>query len=97
MQACAASDACPKAGRALFPILSDPGNEVAARFGNRFKLPDYLIELYKDVVKNDLALTNGDPRRGRDGRPSAEAASRETPGRVESPASSRMKSCLALS
>ncbi|HVJ43896.1 MAG TPA: peroxiredoxin-like family protein [Dongiaceae bacterium] len=44
-----------------FPILSDPGNEVAAAFGLRFKLPDYLIELYRDVFKNDLAVVNGDP------------------------------------
>jgi len=44
-----------------FPILSDAGNEVAASFGLRFKMPDYLIELYRDVFKNDLASTNGDP------------------------------------
>jgi peroxiredoxin len=46
--------------RVTFPILSDPGNEVAARFGLRFKLPDYLIELYRDSFKNDLSRTNGD-------------------------------------
>ena len=46
--------------KVTFPILSDPGNEVAARFGLRFKLPDYLIELYRDTFKNDLARTNGD-------------------------------------
>ena len=46
--------------KVTFPILSDPGNEVAARFGLRFKLPDYLIELYRDSFKNDLARTNGD-------------------------------------
>lgn len=44
-----------------FPILSDPGNEVAAAFGLRFRLPDYLIELYRDVFRNDLALVNGEP------------------------------------
>ena len=44
-----------------FPILSDPGNEVAARFGLRFELPDYLIELYRDTFKNDLARVNGEP------------------------------------
>jgi peroxiredoxin len=44
-----------------FPILSDPNNEVAARFGLRFKLPDYLIELYRGTFKNDLARVNGDP------------------------------------
>ena len=43
-----------------FPILSDPGNDVAAAFGLRFKLPDYLIDLYKNVFKNDLAAANGD-------------------------------------
>jgi peroxiredoxin len=44
-----------------FPILFDPGNQVAASFGLRYKLPDYLIELYRDGFKNDLAVTNGDP------------------------------------
>ena len=44
-----------------FPILSDPGNEVAAAFGLRFTLPDYLVDLYKNVFKNDLQLINGDP------------------------------------
>jgi peroxiredoxin len=43
-----------------FPILSDPGNEVAATFGLRFKLPDYLADVYKNVFKNDLAVVNGD-------------------------------------
>jgi len=43
-----------------FPILSDPHNEVAAAFGLRFRLPDYLIDLYRDVFKNDLTLVNGD-------------------------------------
>ena len=42
-----------------FPILSDPGNEVAAGFGLRFELPDYLIDLYKKLG-NNLPLTNGD-------------------------------------
>ncbi|SAK49183.1 AhpC/TSA family protein [Caballeronia pedi] len=44
-----------------FPILSDPGNEVAAAFGLRFTLPDYLVDLYKNVFKNDLQVVNGDP------------------------------------
>lgn len=44
-----------------FPILSDPGNEVAAAFGLRFKLPDYLADLYSNAFKNDLAVVNGDP------------------------------------
>jgi peroxiredoxin len=44
-----------------FPIVSDPGNEVAASFGLRFRLQDYLAELYRDVFKNDLAVANGEP------------------------------------
>jgi peroxiredoxin len=47
--------------KVTFPILSDPRNDVAAAFGLRFKLPDYLIELYRDVFKNDLPVNNGDP------------------------------------
>ncbi len=42
-----------------FPILSDPGNAVAAQFGLRFTMPDYLIALYK-ARKNDLPTANGD-------------------------------------
>jgi len=44
-----------------FPILFDRGNEVAAAFGLRFRLPDYLITLYRDGFKNDLTVTNGEP------------------------------------
>lgn len=44
-----------------FPILSDPRNDVAAAFGLRFKLPDYLADLYKNTFKNDLEVANGDP------------------------------------
>lgn len=43
-----------------FPILSDPRNDVAAAFGLRFALPDYLVDLYKNL-KNDLPAFNGDP------------------------------------
>lgn len=43
-----------------FPILSDTHNDVAAAFGLRFAMPDYLIELYKGL-KNDLPAFNGDP------------------------------------
>lgn len=42
-----------------FPILSDAGNEVAAAFGLRFTLPDYLVELYRSL-KNELPAFNGD-------------------------------------
>lgn len=43
-----------------FPILSDVNGEVAAAFGLRFKLPDYLVELYKSL-KNDLTAFNANP------------------------------------
>lgn len=43
-----------------FPILSDVHGEVAAAFGLRFSLPDYLIELYKGFG-NDLPTFNDDP------------------------------------
>jgi peroxiredoxin len=43
-----------------FPILSDPENSVAAAFGLRFALPDYLVALYK-ALKNELPGFNGDP------------------------------------
>ena len=43
-----------------FPILSDPHNDVAAAFGLRFALQDYLVDLYKSL-KNDLPSFNGDP------------------------------------
>ncbi|MBL6082162.1 AhpC/TSA family protein [Belnapia sp. T18] len=42
-----------------FPILSDPGAAVADRFGLRFKLPEDLIEVYRQFG-NDLAKTNDD-------------------------------------
>lgn len=43
-----------------FPILSDPKGEVAAAFGLRFRLQDYLVDLYKSL-KNDLPTFNDDP------------------------------------
>ncbi|MEC5218123.1 peroxiredoxin [Actimicrobium sp. GrIS 1.19] len=42
-----------------FPILTDANNAVAAAFGLRFALPDYLVDLYK-MLKNDLPAFNGD-------------------------------------
>ncbi|MGV1793585.1 peroxiredoxin-like family protein [Rhizobium sp. A37_96] len=42
-----------------FPILSDPHNDIAAAFGLRFEMPNYLVELYKSL-KNDLPSFNGD-------------------------------------
>ncbi len=43
-----------------FPILSDPHNDVAASFGIRFGLPDYLVDLYKNTFKNNLELVSSD-------------------------------------
>jgi peroxiredoxin len=43
-----------------FPILSDLKGKVGAAFGLHFNLPDYLIELYKQL-KNDLPMFNDDP------------------------------------
>lgn len=43
-----------------FPILVDRHETVADAFGLRFSLPDYLVALYRDVFKNDLALINED-------------------------------------
>ncbi|GGA29991.1 peroxiredoxin-like family protein [Dyella nitratireducens] len=42
-----------------FPILSDTNNDVAAAFGIRHALPNYLVELYKKL-KNHLPAFNGD-------------------------------------
>ena len=42
-----------------FPILTDRRNEVAARFGLTFTLPDYLRALYA-TFPLDLAKYNGD-------------------------------------
>ena len=42
-----------------FAILSDLGSEVAASFGLRFTLPDYLVELCRQLG-NDLPKVNGD-------------------------------------
>lgn len=44
-----------------FPILIDPRGTIANNYGLRFKFPDYLIEIYKTVFKNDLAVINNDP------------------------------------
>lgn len=46
--------------RLSFPILSDTKGTVAAAFGLRFALPDYLIGLYRGL-KYDLPSFNDDP------------------------------------
>ena len=42
-----------------FEILSDPGNEVAARFGLRWTLPNYLREVYRSFPL-EIEKFNGD-------------------------------------
>ena len=42
-----------------FEVLSDAGNEVAAKFGPRFALPAYLREIYASFPL-DIAAYNGD-------------------------------------
>lgn len=46
--------------RLTFPILSDEKSRVAAAYGLRFSLPDYLVTLYKSF-RNDLPAFNDDP------------------------------------
>jgi len=43
-----------------FPILTDPNGALAAAFGIRFELPNYLVDLYKGFG-NDLPIFNNDP------------------------------------
>lgn len=43
----------------VFPILVDTKSEIAAAFGLKYELPDYLIELYR-ALKNDLPRINDD-------------------------------------
>jgi len=45
--------------RLSYPILTDSRNELAAAFGLRFQLPDYLVDLYRSL-RNDLPSFNGD-------------------------------------
>jgi peroxiredoxin len=42
-----------------FPILTDPGNKVGEAFGLAFRLPDDLIEVYRQNGL-DLPSNNGD-------------------------------------
>ena len=42
-----------------FEVLTDAGNEVAAKFGLRFALPTYLREIYASFPL-DIAAYNGD-------------------------------------
>ncbi len=42
-----------------FPLLSDPGNQVARQFGLVYRVPEYQQAIYQRVFVN-LPLTNGD-------------------------------------
>ena len=44
-----------------FEILIDRGNAVAQAYGVAYNFPGYLLELYRDVLKHDLAAHNDDP------------------------------------
>lgn len=41
-----------------FPLLTDSGNSLAAQFGLRFVLADYLVELYTNILGIDLTKLN---------------------------------------
>ena len=43
-----------------FDVLTDRGNEAAARFGLRFTLPEYLRQVYR-TFPLDLEKFNGEP------------------------------------
>lgn len=42
-----------------FPVLSDPGNKVAAQFGLVWTVPDYLRDYYRSILVN-IPFMNGD-------------------------------------
>ncbi len=42
-----------------FPVLSDPGNKVAAQFGLTWTVPDYLQSYYRSILVN-IPFVNGD-------------------------------------
>jgi len=42
-----------------FPVLSDPGNKVAEKFGLVYTLPDYMRSYYRSILVN-LPFVNGD-------------------------------------
>lgn len=43
-----------------FDVLTDSGNEVAAKFGLRFTVNDEVKRVYRDVFKLDLEKFNAD-------------------------------------
>ena len=45
--------------RLNFPLLSDPGNDYAAKLGIRFEVPPQVVEIYKGFGL-DLPGANGD-------------------------------------
>ncbi|HEY0801717.1 MAG TPA: peroxiredoxin-like family protein [Steroidobacteraceae bacterium] len=59
-QTAANSRKSTKQNNLSFPILSDVKGKVGEAFGLKFKLPNYLIEVYENF-KNDLPTFNDDP------------------------------------
>jgi len=59
-QTAAKSRKARRDNKLTFPILADEKSRVAAAFGLRFSLPDYLVELYRGF-RNDLPAFNDDP------------------------------------
>jgi len=43
-----------------FDLLNDRGNAVAEAYGVSYEFPDYLRELYRDILKHDIAAHNDD-------------------------------------
>lgn len=54
------SQKAARQNKITFDVLMDPGNQVAAKYGLRFALPDYLRTLYQGFGI-DLTQFNGDP------------------------------------
>jgi peroxiredoxin len=42
-----------------FPLLSDPGNQVARQYGLEYRVPDYQQSIYRRALIN-LPFINGD-------------------------------------
>jgi peroxiredoxin len=60
MQTATNSRKATEQNKLRFPILSDRHGELANAFGLRFALPDYLVDVFKNAFKIDLAVFNDD-------------------------------------
>jgi peroxiredoxin len=43
-----------------FDLLTDHGNRVAESYGVGYEFPEYLRDLYRDILKHDIAVHNDD-------------------------------------